>query len=210
MLRERQNNMTMQAGAVALVGSGEYLHAMDTTDTYLIETLGGVDKARVVLLPTASGLEVNGPTYWNELGLSHFQALGVQDIRPSSIINRTGANDPQQLELLRGANFFYFSGGNPQHTIETMRDTPAWEIITTAHARGAVLAGCSAGAMMMSGHTVNVRQAMTGGKLQLTEALGVVPHVVVFPHFDRMSAFMDQNTFQMLLAALPTGHLALG
>lgn len=208
--------MTMQdgtrptAGAIALVGSGEYLHAMDSTDRYLIETLGGADKTRVVLLPTASGLEVNGPSYWNELGQRHFQSLGVQDIRPSAIINRTAASDSQQLALLRGANFYYFSGGNPQHTIETLRNTPAWEIITAAHAHGAVLAGCSAGAMMMSGHTVNVRQAMTGGKLQLTEALGVVPHVVVFPHFDRMSGFIDQNTFQALLAALPAGHLALG
>lgn len=198
------------AGAIALVGSGEYLHAMDSTDSYLIETLGGIDKARVVLLPTASGLEVNGPSYWNELGQKHFQALGVQDIRPSAIINRTAASDPQQLELLRGANFYYFSGGNPQHTIETLRDTPAWEIIITAHAHGAVLAGCSAGAMMMSGHTVNVRQAMMGGKLQLTKALSVVPHVVVFPHFDRMAGFIDQNTFQALLAELPAGHLALG
>ena len=115
--------MTMQdgtrptAGAIALVGSGEYLHAMDSTDTYLIETLGGIETARVVLLPTASGLEVNGPSYWNELGQEHFQALGVQDIRTRVIINRTAASDPQQLALLRGANFYYFSGGNPQHII---------------------------------------------------------------------------------------------
>ncbi len=197
-------------GTIALVGSGEYLHAMDSTDTYLLETLGGASKGRVVLMPTASGLEANGPASWNTLGLKHFQALGVQDIRPSNIIQRENASDPQQLDILRDANFYYFSGGNPQHTIDTLRDTPAWEIILNAHAQGAILAGCSAGAMMLSGYTIAIRQMMSGGTPQLIEALGVVPQVVVFPHFDRMSAFIDQQTFKQLLATLPTGHIALG
>ncbi len=64
-------------GAIALVGSGEYLDFMNSTDTYLLETLGGANDARVALLPTASGLESGGPKYWNELGLSHFKKLGV-------------------------------------------------------------------------------------------------------------------------------------
>lgn len=197
-------------GAIALVGSGEYLRAMDSTDTYLLETLGGASKGRVVLMPTASGLEANGPAYWNDLGLKHFQALGVEDIRSSNIIQREYATDPEQLALLRNANFYYFSGGNPQHTIDTLHDTPAWEIIMHAHAQGAVLAGCSAGAMMLSGYTISIRQMMNGGTPQLVEALGVVSQVVVFPHFDRMAAFIDQKTFQQLLATLPAGHIALG
>src|SRR5438874_638144 len=81
-------------GAIALVGSGEYLRAMESTDAYLLETLGGASNGRVVLMPTASGLEANGPGYWNDLGLKHFQVLGVQDIRPSNIIQRENATDP--------------------------------------------------------------------------------------------------------------------
>lgn len=197
-------------GAVALVGAGEYLAVMDTTDRYLLETLGGADHARVALLPTASGLEANGPASWNDLGTKHFHGLGVRDVRPTAIIDRAAAYDPGQLALLQDANFYYFSGGNPQHTIETLRDSPAWEIILTAHQQGAVIAGCSAGAMMMSGHTIAIRQMMAGGKPTLTEALGVVPQVVVFPHFDRMAGFMSQSVFDGLVSLLPVGHVALG
>ena len=41
-------------------------------------------------------------------------------------------------------------------------------------------------------------------------SLGVVPHLVVFPHFDRMANFIDNTTFQELLSTLPTGIVALG
>jgi cyanophycinase len=197
-------------GAIALVGSGEYLDAMNEVDAYLLETRGGTHSARVALLPTASGLEQNGPNYWNELGLQHFQKLGVPDIRATRILNRSDAVDPEQLALLRGVDFYYFSGGNPQHVIETMRGTPAWDIITTAHSEGAVLAGCSAGAMMLGGRTVSIRQAMTGGTIDFEEALDIVPNIIVFPHFDRMINFLDDNRFQQLLSVIPAGYVIAG
>ena len=197
-------------GAIALVGSGEYLDAMNTTDTYLLETLGGARNARVALLPTASGLEVGGPAYWNNLGLDHFHALGVQDVRATQIIDSASAADPSQLALLRDANFFYFSGGNPQHIIETLRHSPAWKIIQAAYERGAILAGCSAGAMALSGRTISVRSVMAGDTPEWTDALSMVPHIVVFPHFDRMANFLNQDLFQQLLATLPKDHIVLG
>ncbi len=109
------NSQHTSPGAIALVGSGEYLDAMNEVDTYLLNTIGGAATAKVALLPTASGLELNGPTSWNKLGLAHFKQLGVSDIRATRIIGRDGAFDPTQLALLQGADFYYFSGGNPQH-----------------------------------------------------------------------------------------------
>jgi cyanophycinase len=197
-------------GAIALVGSGEYLDVMNDTDTYLLETLGGAGSVSVALLPTASGLEEGGPTYWNELGLSHFHHLGVKDVRATQIIDGKSATDPQQLALLRDVDFYYMSGGNPQHTIETLRDSPALEIMLAAHKRGAVLAGCSAGAMALSAYTIALRQMMVGNKPDWVSSLAVVPNVVVFPHFDRMASFIDRVVFQELLSTLPTGVVAVG
>ena len=197
-------------GAIALVGSGEYLDAMNEVDSHLLETIGGARGAKVALLPTASGLEQNGPTYWNELGLQHYQKLGVQDIRATCILKRADAVDPEQLALLRDADLYYFSGGNPQHVIETMRGTPAWEIITAAHRAGAVLAGCSAGAMMMGGRTLSIRQAITSGKMDFEDALGIVPNIIVFPHFDRMANFLDANRFQQVLSMIPAEYTVAG
>jgi len=183
---------------------------MNEPDAYLLEQLGGAGSARVVLLPTASGLEDHGPAYWNGLGKHHFHTLGVREVRATSIIDRTSAADPAQLALLRDADFYYFSGGDPQHVIETLRNSPAWEIIKTAHEQGAVLAGSSAGAMALSGYTISVRQVLAGGKPAWVESLGLLPHLVVFPHFDRMANFVDQALFQELLSTLPHDVVAVG
>jgi cyanophycinase len=205
-----EENALQQPGAIALVGSGEYLDAMNTTDQYLLETLGGAEKARVVLLPTASGREANGPTYWNDLGLRHFTKLGVKDIRPTRIIDHASANDPEQLALLHAADFYYFSGGDPQQIIQSMRGSPAWEIITDAYKRGAVLAGCSAGAMAFGGYTISIRQIMQSGHSAWAISLGIVPQLVVFPHFDRMANFISKVVFQGLINTLPDGHMIVG
>ncbi len=204
------DNQHHTPGAVALVGSGEYLDVMNEVDTYLLNTIGGISSAKVALLPTASGLEPNGPTSWNNLGMRHFKNLGVNDIRATRIIDRASAFDQEQVALLQGADFYYFSGGNPQHTIETLRNSPAWETIKAAYDRGAVLAGCSAGAMMLSARTISIRQVMMGEPVVFVEAMGVVPNIIVFPHFDRMAGFLDQERFQSLMHSVSELYTVVG
>ena len=201
-------------GALALVGSGEYTDAMLATDEALLDTVGGASGAGVVLLPTAAGLEKDGPSYWNNLGLTHFRKLGVTDIRPTLILDRASASDPEQVELLRDASFYYFSGGNPSHVIESLRGTPAWEVIAQAQRTGAVLAGCSAGAMAMSGYTLPLRAIIsglaTGAPGDWTPALATVPQVVVFPHFDRLPGGLSEPIMRRLSHAAPAGVALVG
>lgn len=206
----RDGEADIHTGAVALVGSGEYTDAMNETDQVLLETVGGAAHARVVLLPTASGLEAEGPRYWNDLGRDHFARLGVTDIRPAWIIDRKSADDPAQVELLRDANFFYFSGGKPSHVIESLRGTRAWERIVAAYQAGAVLAGCSAGAMALSEKTFAFSIRLSHGKIGWTDALNVVPGIIVFPHFDRMMRFPSEVAFHQIVKSAPDGCTVLG
>jgi len=197
-------------GAIALVGSGEYTDAMNETDAYLLRTLGGPANARVALLPTASGLEPGSPDRWNGMGQRHFAALGVADIRSTLVIDAASAADPATIEPLRDANFFYFSGGNPQYTIETLRGSPAWAIIEDAYRRGAVMAGCSAGAMAMSGLTIGLRFNLIGDKIEWKDALAIAPRLIVFPHFDRMPAFAGAPIVRRIMGAIPAGRTGVG
>lgn len=201
-------------GALALVGSGEYTDAMLETDAALLATLGGASAARVALLPTAAGLEANGPSYWNTLGQRHFASLGVRDIRPTLILDRASANDLAQVALLRDANFYYFSGGNPQHLIESLRGSAAWDVIARGQAAGAVLAGCSAGAMAMSGYSLSLRALLagliTGGPGDWQPALATVPQVVVFPHFDRLPSSVSGPFVRRLAQNAPQGVALVG
>lgn len=203
------NDSNYAAGALALVGSGEYTPAMHDTDRLLLDTLGGPAAARVVVIPTASGLEPGMPQRWNAMGVEHFSALGAT-VTPVELVGRDDAHDEAVLAILRAANFFYFSGGNPEYVVETLRGTPAWQAITGGLARGAVLAGCSAGAMMMGSYTLRIRSIMNGQPPQWVQAFGVVPGLVIMPHFDRVAHFVGQELFRAIIASAPEKTVLVG
>jgi cyanophycinase-like exopeptidase len=203
-------------GVLALVGSGEYLSQMQAIDRFLLGTLGKssettVDSGtvRVVVIPTASALELGMPEHWNRMGVEHFRALGAE-VTPVMLLSRDDAGDPQLLQALRGADLYYFSGGNPEHVIETLRDTRAWAIIRDRYLAGAVLAGCSAGAMMLGGFTLSVRSVMRGQPPQWLPALGIAPGIVVMPHFDRVADFAGPEVFRAILESAPASATLVG
>ena len=203
------NARRTRPGALALVGSGEYLPQMEETDRFLLDTLGGPAAARVVVIPTASALELGMPERWNNMGVDHFRALGAQ-VSPVMLLTRDDAQDERVLAELRGADLYYFSGGNPEHVIETLRDTPAWQIIRAGYAAGAVLAGCSAGAMMLGGYTLSVRSVMRGQPPRWLPGFGVAPGIVLLPHFDRVADFAGAEMFRAILAAAPPDTTLVG
>jgi cyanophycinase len=198
-------------GPVALVGSGEYLDVMLETDRWLLEQVGGPARARVVVLPTASGLEEpSSPARWMRMGIEHFTRLGAQGAA-APILDRAAAHDPQWTELLSAADLIYFSGGNPHHVVATLRGTPAWDVVLRRHHQGAALAGCSAGAMALCGLMVDrLRAAHDGAEPAWQPALDVLPALIVLPHFDRMAAFVGHETLARTLAAVPAGSTLVG
>lgn len=199
-----------EPGPLALVGSGEYTAAMHDTDLRLLQAVGGPGAVRVVVLPTAAGLEEpSSPQRWARMGLEHFAGLGTP-VDAAMILNRNDAFDPRWLPLLEAAGFFYFSGGNPHHVVETMADSPAWEVIRRRHEQGAVLAGCSAGAMAFSGWTPALRSIRSGGPLAFETALGLVPGIIVLPHFDRMWRYIPQAARGKLLQRAPAAAVPVG
>jgi cyanophycinase len=197
-------------GALALVGSGEYTAAMDGTDRALLETLGGPGAVQVVVLPTAAGHEEPAsPARWALEGVEHFTRLGAQ-VQPALILNRADAEDPRWLDLLEAANFYYFSGGDPQYLAATLAGSPTWDVIRRRYAAGAVLAGCSAGAMAFGGWIPNMRAAFTGRAADWHPALGIVPQLMVLPHFDRMANFIGRAVLWRMVQTAPSGACVIG
>ncbi len=204
-------------GPIALVGSGEYLPQMEDIDRILLEHVGG-GSARIVVLPTAAGLEIAAsPQRWARMGVEHFARLGAR-AKPVGILVRDDALDPQWLPLLEEADFIYFSGGNPQHVIQTLANSPAWDVIRARHAAGAALAGCSAGAMAFGALTLQPRALWRPGQgdgdpsraPNWYPALGLLGRAIVLPHFERMAARMGRETLARLAASVPVGMTLIG
>src|SRR5438270_572047 len=77
-------------GPVALVGSGEFLPAMEPVDAALLAGR----PTRAVFLPTAAGPE--GPErvdYWLRLGADHYRRLGADPVGPRADPDRDRRGD---------------------------------------------------------------------------------------------------------------------
>jgi cyanophycinase len=170
-------------GLIALVGSGEYLPVMEDVDRYLLDSLDlNGRKPRVVCLPTAAGKEGDqSVNRWSNMGLEHFKKLGAE-VAALKIIDRRSADDIQYESIMENADLIYFSGGDPGYLYETMKDTCAWYAAQRAWSRGAIYAGCSAGAMILGKRMPSFRLAGT------QEGFGIVPAEFIMPHFDAIPA----------------------
>jgi cyanophycinase len=136
----------------------------------------------VVCLPTAAGQEGDESVdRWLNMGVEHFRALGAE-VTPARITDRESADAPQWESALEAADLIYFSGGNPIYLYETLQGTLAWTTAQKAWERGAVYAGCSAGAMILAQRVANFRAAGLTSKA----AFQVIPVTFVIPHFDRI------------------------
>jgi len=177
-------------GLIALVGSGEYLPVMDEIDRYLLASLN-VKTPRVVCMPTAAGQEGDeSVNRWVRMGVEHFQKLGA-DVNALRIIDKASANDAQYESLLENADLIYFSGGNPQHLYETMQGSRAWSALQKAWSNGAVYAGCSAGAMILSKRIPSFRLVGT------QEGFDIVPAKFIIPHFDAIPSMFKPVVFAL-------------
>lgn len=193
-------------GLIALLGSGEYLPVMTPIDRHLLESLELKGRAaRVVCLPTAAGQEGDGSvSRWSGMGLDHFRKLGA-DVVALPIVDRASADDPQYEAALESADVIYFSGGDPLYLHEVMQGSRAWAAAQKAWDRGAIYAGCSAGAMILAAQMPNFRRAGLGTRA----GFGILPATYILPHFDQIPALFKPMIFAVR-RSLKEGQFILG
>lgn len=173
----------MTTGTLALVGSGEFLPPIQPLDQRLLAHIDGAP--RVVVLPTASAPDGAGvPERWARMGLAHFERLGAQ-VEAAMLLTRKDAEDRQFVGQIASANFIYFSGGKPRYLLETLEGTAAWDAIVQVYQRGGVVAGCSAGAMVMGGALFDFPKMW-----RTLPALSLAPELLIIPHFDEIPRLM--------------------
>jgi cyanophycinase len=169
---------------VALVGAGEFLPIMADVDRQLLDATGA-RRPRVTILPTASypdGEDVF--RRWAAMGETHFRALGAE-VEAVLVRDATDAHDPAYAQAVGEADLIYLSGGKPDHLLRALAGSPVWAAARAANRRGAVLAGCSAGAMVLAARQPRIRgRAFVPFRWEV--ALAEAPGLAVLPHYDRI------------------------
>lgn len=182
-------------GPVGLHGGGEYLAGDEPFMRLLLDaaarsadvraaacggTSDGSDRetVRIAILPTAAARQ--RPDLAGRTGRDAFERLAGGDRRRIrvdvvQVVDEATAADPRHAAILAAADLIHLPGGDPDLVPAILRDSSAWRAVLAARARGAVLAGASAGAMALAEWTWT-----PGGPIP---ALGVVRGLVVVPHF---------------------------
>jgi cyanophycinase len=192
-------------GPVALVGAGEFLPEMLEFDAGLLAATGR-SRPRVAILPTASypdGEEVFAR--WASMGMTHFGQLGAE-VEPVLVRDRAAADDPAAVQAIGEADLVYLSGGKPSYLMGVLGGSAVGRALAEAHARGVVIAGCSAGAMVLASHAFDFRFGLVPWPLHWRAGLGFIPGAAVVPHYD---AWPEPLSALVVLQA-PRGAHVLG
>ena len=193
-------------GSLALVGSGEYLPAMASFEKSLLND--GIKNGKrpiYIQIPTAAGKETpDRLEYWKQLGKAQADRLDIESIF-LPIFTREDANNPEYATLIKDSALMYMSGGDPHYLAETLMDTPLWEAIQENWSTGASLAGCSAGAMVLSSHIPNFRLL----KKSPTSGLNLLPEIRVIPHFNKFFKWIPESAAKVLLH-VPDDSILIG
>ena len=193
-------------GSLALVGSGEYLPAMAQFENSLVaDGVTNGKEARFLQIPTAAGRESSDRLeYWKELGLRQAKNIGVEGTY-LPIFTREDAFNQEYVDAVANSALMYMSGGDPHHLAQVLIGTPLWDAILENWKTGASLAGCSAGAMVLSAHIPNFRLL----KKVPTQGLNLLPEVRVIPHFNKFFKWIPESAAKVLLH-VPDNSILIG
>jgi cyanophycinase len=177
-------------GPIALVGGNEWSDGCDF-DVALLEASSSDE---VVILPTAAAYEhpekavATAQAWFSRLGA---RATGLM------VLGRTDAEAPENAAVVRQASFVYLAGGSPMHLRSVLKDSATWSALLEAWRAGTVVAGSSAGAMVLTDPMVDPR----GGAL--TVGLGMIEHLAVIPHFGNENSEKVHRSVVLAAPGLP-------
>jgi cyanophycinase len=178
------------SGVVALVGGGEWQDGC-TFDRGLLEASG---QDRVLVLPTAAAYE--HPERAVATAAGYFETLGAK-AEGLDVLRRSDADEPAHVDAVRHARFIYLAGGSPLHLRSVLKDSKVWDALVAAWHDGAVVAGSSAGAMVLTDPMVDPR----GGAFTL--GLGLIEQLAVIPHFNSWSHDKAHRTIALATKGFP-------
>jgi cyanophycinase len=169
--------------------------------------LCGGESARIVIIPTASELDETGTAY-EEI----FTRIGVSEARALPFKVREDCEREDWIRAIQEADGIFMTGGNQLRLSTIIGGTPVAFAIREASARGAHVAGTSAGAGFMSEHMIafgGEGLLPKGGLVTMAPGLGLTNRVVVDHHFvkrARLGRLMTALGFNPFAVGLGLGE----
>ncbi len=195
--------MPVRRGPVLAIGGAEDKVNQKLILSRFVALAGGAE-ARIAILPTASSIDGAGGYY---AGI--FEGLGAGAAGIVRIRDRRAANGDEAVAQIGAATGIYITGGNQTRLSAVLGGTRVATAIRERNAVGAVVAGTSAGASIISSDMIAFGRSGTTPRqrmAQMSAGFGLVHGVIIDQHFrerDRIGRLLA------MVAANP-GLLGLG
>jgi cyanophycinase len=182
--------LKVNMGYILLEGGAEFGGHMSEPDLRAIELAGGFD-APICIIPTAAAPDNDHRRAGNN-GIRWFQSLGAKNVSTVDVIDTASANDPSLAASIRASRLIYLLGGFPRYLGETLAGSLCWRAALDAYEQGAVIAGSSAGAMVLCEHYYDPHEK------KLLRGLNLVPNACVLPHHNNFGKSWAKQLIQRL------------
>jgi cyanophycinase len=178
-------------GKLFIIGGGSRPDAMIHR---LIQEASLKTDGYAVVLPMSSE-EPDSAVYYTA---RQFKALGMERIYGLNFIKGEPLTE-SKLDSIRHAKLIYISGGDQNKFMNVVLGTSIEKAIKEAYQQGAVIAGTSAGAAVMSKVMITGRSlkkenssgfvSIEENNLETTQGLGMLETVIIDQHFVRRSRY---------------------
>ncbi|EWT01794.1 cyanophycinase [Intrasporangium oryzae NRRL B-24470] len=161
--------------------------------------LAGGRRSRIVVIPTASGYADEVSDAYRDV-FTRLRGGEISVVHPTT---RREAGDPAMIAHLDAATGVFLTGGSQVKLAQNVVGTPVGNAILRAYDRGAVIAGTSAGASIMSRFMISLgEEGLTPRQRasQISAGLGLVEDVIIDQHFDQRGRY---GRLMSMVAASP-------
>ncbi|HET8989317.1 MAG TPA: cyanophycinase [Humibacillus sp.] len=161
--------------------------------------LAGGRRSHIVVIPTASSFAQEVSEAYHDV-FTRLRGGEVSVVHPNT---RRESGDPAMVAALDAATGVFITGGSQVKLAQNVVGTPVGDAIVRAYERGAVIAGTSAGASIMSRYMISLgEEGLTPRQRasQISAGLGLVEDVIIDQHFDQRGRY---GRLMSMVAASP-------
>ncbi|MBC7877427.1 MAG: Type 1 glutamine amidotransferase-like domain-containing protein [Anaerolineales bacterium] len=182
-------------GYLLLEGGAEFGGLMFEPDLNAIELAGGFNSP-ICIIPTAAAPD-NNHKRAGDNGVRWFKSLGAKNVFTVDVIDTVSANNQSLAASIRTSRLIYLLGGFPRYLGDTLANSICWQAAVDAYKEGAVIAGSSAGAMVLCEHYYDPSDR------KLMNGLNLIPNACVLPHHNTFG----KNWVKPLMQLIPNATL---
>jgi cyanophycinase len=192
----------MNSGKLVIIGGAEDKKGSCLILRKFLQLAGGEDSRLVIITAATEYPQEVGSTYKKV-----FQRLGCRKIEILDVPDRNTANREEPSKILRESSGYFFTGGDQIRITSALGGTVFLKTLEEQYKRGAVIAGTSAGASVMSSTMITEGDSDESPKLNtinMSPGIGLLPGVVIDQHF------AQRGRIGRLLTALGQNPSVLG